>query len=54
MTLLKKIPLGALEMAVIRERAEKLRDGRLKSRGDALLPLMLASFIFDSLCLPGE
>ena len=53
-TLLKKIPLGALEMAVIRERAEKLRDGRFKSRGDALLPLMLASFIFDSLCLPGE
>ena len=52
--LLKKIPLGTHELAVVRERAEKLRDGTLKSRGDALLPLMLASFIFDSLCLPGQ
>ena len=51
-TLLKKIPLGAQELAVIRERAERLRDGKLQSRGEALLPLMLAGFIFDSLCLP--
>ena len=51
---LKKIPLGVEEMAIIRDRAEKLRDGKLKSRGEALLPITLASFIFDSLCLPGK
>ena len=51
--LLKKIPLGNAELCVIRDRAEQLRDGKLKSRGEALLPLTLASFIFDSLCLPG-
>ena len=50
--LLKKIPLGPAELNALRERAEQLRDGILKSRGDALLPLTLASFIFDSLCLP--
>jgi len=47
---LKKLSLGAPELAIIRDRAEKLRDGRLKTRGDALLPIILASFIFDSLC----
>jgi len=47
---LKKLPLGVAELAIIRDRAEKLRDGRLKTRGDALLPIILASFIFDSLC----
>ena len=47
---LKKLPLGQPELAIIRDRAEKLRDGRLKTRGDALLPIILASFIFDSLC----
>ena len=52
-TLLKKIPLGPAELNVIKDRAEKLRDGKLKTRGEALLPLTLASFIFDSLCLPG-
>jgi hypothetical protein len=51
--LLKKIPLGPAELNVIKDRAEKLRDGKLKTRGEALLPLTLASFIFDSLCLPG-
>jgi len=47
---LKKLPLGSAELSLIRDRAEKLRDGRLKTRGDALLPIILASFIFDSLC----
>jgi len=47
---LKKLPLGPAELSLIRDRAEKLRDGRLKTRGDALLPIILASFIFDSLC----
>lgn len=41
-------------MAVLREKAEELRDGTFKTRGDALLPLTLATFIFDSLCLPGN
>ncbi|XP_025100498.1 zinc finger SWIM domain-containing protein 8-like isoform X2 [Pomacea canaliculata] len=50
--LLKKIPLGPQEMATLRSRAEQLRDGTFQSRGDALLPLTLATFIFDSLCLP--
>lgn len=50
--LLKKIPLGPMELKVIRERAEHLRDGTLKSRGEALLPIMLASFIFDALVMP--
>ena len=47
---LKKLTLGAAELAIIRDRAEKLRDGKLKMRGEALLPITLASFIFDSLC----
>ncbi|CAG2109476.1 unnamed protein product, partial [Medioppia subpectinata] len=31
--------------------AEQLRDGLLTTRGEALLPLMLASYIFDALVL---
>lgn len=52
LALLKRIPLGMLELRVIRERAEQLRDGMLRSRGEALLPIMLASFIFDALVMP--
>uniref|UniRef100_T1J7Q0 ZSWIM8 TPR repeats domain-containing protein n=1 Tax=Strigamia maritima TaxID=126957 RepID=T1J7Q0_STRMM len=53
-TLLKRIPLGAAELRVIREYAEQLRNGTLRARGEALLPLILASFIFDALCLLGN
>ncbi|XP_019959108.2 zinc finger SWIM domain-containing protein 8 isoform X2 [Paralichthys olivaceus] len=49
--LLKKIPLGLVEMSVIRERAEQLRDGNFCDYRP-VLPLMLASFIFDVLCTP--
>ena len=49
--LLKRLPLGPLELKIIRERANQLKEGSLKSRGEALLPLMLASFIFESLVL---
>ncbi|XP_055358717.1 zinc finger SWIM domain-containing protein 8 isoform X2 [Betta splendens] len=49
--LLKKIPLGMVEMSAIRERAEQLRDGNLCDYRP-VLPLMLASFIFDVLCTP--
>jgi len=52
--LLKKIPLSSVELAVIRERAMLLRDGKLETRGDVLLPISLSGFIFDSLCLPGS
>ncbi|XP_055526580.1 zinc finger SWIM domain-containing protein 8 homolog [Wyeomyia smithii] len=52
LALLKRIPLGHAELKIIRDRAEALRDGTLKSRGEALLPIMLASFIFDALVMP--
>lgn len=52
--LLKRLPLLDKEINIIRERAEQLRDGKLVSRGEALLPLMLASFIFDALTLIGK
>ena len=47
--LLKRLPLYPREMVIIRERAMSLRDGTYRSKGEALLPLTLASFIFDSL-----
>uniref|UniRef100_A0A8C9W5I6 Zinc finger, SWIM-type containing 8 n=1 Tax=Scleropages formosus TaxID=113540 RepID=A0A8C9W5I6_SCLFO len=49
--LLKKIPLGVVEMSAIRDRAEQLRDGSFCDYRP-VLPLMLASFIFDVLCTP--
>lgn len=52
LTLLKKIPLNEPELQVIRERAECLRNGTLKSRSEALLPINLATFIFDALVMP--
>lgn len=50
--LLKKIPLGPSEMSTMRCRAEELREGTLCDYRP-VLPLMLASFIFDVLCAPG-
>ncbi|KOC70003.1 Zinc finger SWIM domain-containing protein KIAA0913, partial [Habropoda laboriosa] len=47
--LLKRIPLGPAELAMVIQRAEQLRDGVIRCRGYALLPIMLASFIFDAL-----
>lgn len=52
LALLKRIPLGMHELRVIRERGEQLKEGTLRSRGEALLPIMLASFIFDALVMP--
>ncbi|KAM7072561.1 zinc finger SWIM domain-containing protein 8 isoform 3-T3 [Molossus nigricans] len=49
--LLKKIPLGPSEMSTMRCRAEELREGTLCDFRP-VLPLMLASFIFDVLCAP--
>lgn len=48
---LKRIPLCTRALAVLREKGEQLRDGRLTSRGEALLPLILAGYIFDALVL---
>lgn len=50
-SLLKKIPLDSSEMNTIRGRAKDLRDGTLCDYRP-VLPLMLASFIFDVLCTP--
>ncbi|XP_053306528.1 zinc finger SWIM domain-containing protein 8 isoform X2 [Spea bombifrons] len=50
-SLLKKIPLDSNEMNIIRGRAKDLRDGTLCDYRP-VLPLMLASFIFDVLCAP--
>ncbi|XP_049870300.1 zinc finger SWIM domain-containing protein 8 homolog [Pectinophora gossypiella] len=49
--LLKKLPTGAEQLALAREKAEQLRDGTLRNRGPALLPMALASFLFDVLVL---
>ncbi|XP_037937354.1 zinc finger SWIM domain-containing protein 8, partial [Teleopsis dalmanni] len=49
LALLKKIPLSEPELEVIRERAEHLRNGTFLSRGEALLPINLATYIFDAL-----
>lgn len=51
-SLLKRLPLGSRELSILRERAEQLKEGTLKSRGEAMLPIMLASFIFDALVIP--
>ena len=52
--LLKRLVLSPAEIAIVRERAAQLKEGTLKSRGEALLPLILASFIFDSLVMPQQ
>ena len=43
--------VGHSELSILREKAEQLRDGILRSRGDALLPLSLATFIFEALVM---
>jgi hypothetical protein len=53
-SLLKRIPLGPAEINLLRDRARQLRDGTVKSRGEALLPLMLATYTFDSLVSNNE
>lgn len=46
--LLKKIPIGDEEMKILRERANMLREGN-HMRGESILPIALANFIFDAL-----
>ncbi|KAF0292792.1 Zinc finger SWIM domain-containing protein 8 [Amphibalanus amphitrite] len=50
--LLRRIPLWPSELAVLRQRAECLRSGELKTRGEALVPLTLATLIVDALVAP--
>lgn len=47
--LLRRIPLSSQQLRCIRDKAEQLCSGRLKSRGQALVPLSLAQFVFDTL-----
>ncbi|CAF0912729.1 unnamed protein product [Didymodactylos carnosus] len=46
---LKKITLGSNEINMLRERAEKIRNGITYTRDNALLPLSLATYIFETL-----
>lgn len=50
--LLKRIPLTHRELEILRELASQLKESTLKSKGEAMLPLLLANFIFDSLAMP--
>lgn len=52
--LLKRILIGQKELDMIRLKAQTLKDGTFKSRGEALLPLVLANFIFDALVMPSN
>ena len=36
-------------MSILRDRGVQLREGTLRSRGEALLPLLLTTYIFESL-----
>ncbi|KAK9875007.1 hypothetical protein WA026_005817 [Henosepilachna vigintioctopunctata] len=50
--LLKRIPLGHKELQILRDLANQLKDSTLRSKGEAMLPVMLANFIFDALVVP--
>lgn len=47
----RMLPLGKEQVSIIQSRAKSLRDGQYKTRGESLLPLNLASFIFECLVL---
>ncbi|XP_050442654.1 zinc finger SWIM domain-containing protein 8 homolog isoform X2 [Adelges cooleyi] len=47
----RMLPFDKPETKILRERAILLREGQYKTRGDSLLPLNLATFIFDCLVL---
>lgn len=49
-SLLRKLPLQSDEMNILRDRAQKLRSGTYCQRPLPVLPLSLASFLFESLC----
>ncbi|VVC41169.1 Hypothetical protein CINCED_3A020249 [Cinara cedri] len=47
----RMLPLGKEQVSILQSRAKLLCDGLYKSRGESLLPLNLASFIFECLVM---
>lgn len=47
----RMLPLGKEQVTILQSRAKLLCDGQYKTRGESLLPLNLATFIFDCLVL---
>ncbi|XP_050525577.1 zinc finger SWIM domain-containing protein 8 homolog [Daktulosphaira vitifoliae] len=47
----RMLPLGKEQVSILQNRAKLLREGLYKTRGESLLPLNLATFIFDCLVL---
>lgn len=46
------LSVGGLELDLLRQKARDIIEGRLRTRGDVLIPFLLTSFIFEALCLP--
>lgn len=47
----RMLPLGKEQVSILQNRAKLLRDGKYKTRGESLLPLSLATFIFECLAM---
>lgn len=47
----RMLPLGKEQLSIIQDRAALLQNGQYKTRGESLLPLNLASFIFECLVI---
>jgi len=43
----RMLPLGREQISILQSRAKHLREGQYKTRGESLLPLNLASLIFE-------
>ncbi|XP_071953686.1 zinc finger SWIM domain-containing protein 8-like isoform X2 [Antedon mediterranea] len=49
--LLKRVPLGVPEMDQLRQLAEQMRNWSMQKLAEGVLPLMLAGYIFEAMCL---
>lgn len=47
----RMLPLGKEQVTILQSRAMLLWEGQYKTRGESLLPLNLASFIFECLAM---
>ncbi|XP_025198718.1 zinc finger SWIM domain-containing protein 8-like [Melanaphis sacchari] len=47
----RMLPLGKEQVSILQNRAKLLREGQYKTRGESLLPLNLASLIFECLAM---
>jgi len=47
----RMLPLGKEQVSILQSRAKLLHEGQYKTRGESLLPLNLASFIFECLVM---